>query len=210
MLASILDLCFPRNCPVCRNPSDRPDRYICSDCLNRVPLLPPDCDCPAAMHFEVCARELILDFKFRQKLFLKEDLADFLEAAALAHYNVPSVDVVVPMPIPFWRRLLRGYNQSELLARSLARRIRRACRPDLLKRCGFPRQQALLDDEARRRNVKGTFRVPARKAGHLRSRTVLLVDDIRTTGATCEEAAKTLKAAGAAKVLILTLAQAGD
>lgn len=210
MLASILDLFFPRNCPVCRNPSDRPGRYICSDCLNRVPLLPPDDNLPAAMHFEGYGRKLILDFKFRQKLFLLEDLTDFLEAAALAHYNVPSVDVVVPMPVPFWRRLSRGYNQSGLLARALARRIDRACRPDLLARRGFPRQQAMLDYEARRENVKGTFRVPARKAGYLRSRTVLLVDDIRTTGATCDEAVSALKAAGAAKVLVLTLAQAGD
>ncbi len=210
MPASILNLFFPRNCPVCLNPSDRPDRYICSDCLNRVPLLPPEHDFPAAMHFEGCGRELIHAFKFRQKLFLLEDLTDLLEAAALPCYHVPAVDLVIPMPIPFYRRFLRGYNQSELLARSLAKRISRTCRSDILLRCGFPRQQALLGDRERALNVKGTFRVRDSSRGWLKSRTVLLVDDIRTTGATCDEAVKTLKAAGAARVLPLFLAKAGD
>lgn len=58
--------------------------------------------------------------------------------------------------------------------------------------------------------MKGTFRLNARKLGFLRSRTVLLVDDIYTTGATCREAAKTLKAGGAKEVLILVLAKRGD
>ena len=210
MLESILNLCFPRNCPICKAPSDRPDRHICSDCLNRLPTLPPEMDFPAAVAFEGYARDLITAFKFHGQLYFTDDLVDLMEAAAIAHYDVAKIDLVIPMPAALWHRFLRGYNQTAYLAKGLAKRIHRTCREDILRRKGTPRQQALLSGDERERNVKGTFKLNPRKLGFLKSRTVLLVDDIHTTGATCKEAAKTLKSGGAKEVLILTLAKRGD
>jgi ComF family protein len=114
------------------------------------------------------------------------------------------VDLVVPMPTTVRHRLDRGCNPCELLASELARRIRRACRRVLVRQGDFERQGG-LDEEARMENVKGTFAV--RHPEFVRGRTVLVVDDIMTTGATLAETAKTLKEAGASRVWSVTLAR---
>ena len=210
MLESILDLFFPRECPVCGNPSDRPGRHVCSDCLNRFSTVPPDAGIAAALWFDGTARRLIHEFKFRSQLHLREDLVDFLEGAALVHYDVAKVDLVVPIPSVWFRCWLRGYNQSALLAKSLARRLKLPFDPRILRRKGLPRRQASLDSAGRAKNAKGTFKVPVRKSAAVKGKTILLVDDIRTTGATLLEARKTLLAAGAKSVLALALAKTGE
>lgn len=210
MLESILDLFFPRECPVCGNLSDRPARHVCADCLNRFPMVPPDAGIPAALWFTGIARRLIHDFKFRARLHILPDLADMLEGAAIAHYDIAKIDMVVPMPCSLVHRLMRGYNQSALLAKDLARRLKRPLAGRVLRRKGFPKRQSSLDESARAENVKGTFKVPPRAASRIAGKTLLLVDDILTTGATFREARKTLLAAGAGGVLPLALATTGD
>ena len=108
------------------------------------------------------------------------------------------------MPTTVRHRLDRGCNPCEILASELARRIRRACRRVLVRQGDFERQGG-LDEEARMENVKGTFAV--RHPEFVRGRTVLVVDDIMTTGATLAETAKTLKEAGASRVWSVTLAR---
>ena len=98
-----------------------------------------------------------------------------------------------------------GFNQCGYLAAELAKRIDRRCAARRLVRIGSPARQGGLDEDARRENVRGTFAAPD-PAG-VCGRTVLLVDDIMTTGATFSEAAATLKAAGAARVWCLALAR---
>jgi len=132
-------------------------------------------------------------------------LADFLEAAVRARFDVAAVDVVLPMPTTWFHRMDRGYNPCVYLARQLARRIDRRLDARVLARQGSPRRQSDLAADERFENVKGTFAV--RRAEWIRGRTVLVVDDILTTGATLSEAAKTLKAAGAARVWAATLAR---
>jgi predicted amidophosphoribosyltransferase len=102
------------------------------------------------------------------------------------------------------RRLRRGYNQSEILARPLAGRLRLPCRPGWLRRGRRTPQQTLQPPAGRRENVRGAFR--ARAGAGLRGRTVLLVDDVLTTGSTAHEAARALRQAGAARVVVAVLA----
>lgn len=183
--------------------------FICEDCrLHR-----PAFDRAASVfRFEGDARELINGFKFREHLHLRNDLVDFLEALAHARFHLEEVACLVPMPSTIGHRWLRGYNQCEILAKALAVRLRKPCRP-LIKRVGLPARQGGLDEAARRENVIGTFapnvRIlrpdPYARLPHMR--TVLLIDDIMTTGSTLSEAAKTLKAAGIGRVWTLTLAR---
>ena len=207
MLESILNLFYPRSCPICGRPSDRPRRFICAECLNR---LPPAEFGAAAILYEVEGRDIIHRFKFHGAQYLTEDLADLLEAAMRIYYRFSRIDLVIPIPIHFVRRLTRGYNQSELLARSLAKRLDRTMRADILKRVGLPRQQARLSAQEREENVKGSFKVVASTIPYLIGRRVLLVDDVYTTGATMAEAKKTLMEAGAREVLPLTLARVNE
>ena len=144
-------------------------------------------------------------FKSHQGLWLRDDFTDWLEAAARARFDVAAIDAVLPMPVTLWHRLDRGYNQSAYLARELARRLDRRCEEGVLRRCGHPRRQAGLSEEERIENAKGTF--VARRAERVRGRTVLVVDDIMTTGATLSDCARSLKEAGAWRVWCLTVAR---
>ena len=121
-----------------------------------------------------------------------------------------SVDLVVPIPVGRARLRERGYDQALLMARPVARALKRPLAPLLLTRTRETPPQARLGRAARARNVAGAFAVAPRYAHGpgLRERVVLLVDDVLTTGATADAAAAALKSAGAKRVEVLTLARA--
>ncbi len=113
-------------------------------------------------------------------------------------------DVIVPVPLHPWRRLRRGFNQADDLARHLGVPVCRA-----LWRMRATAPQALLDPEQRRRNVRAAFRLsPFVRVSRIEGAHVVLLDDVRTTGATLEACARVLKAAGAGDVTALTVARA--
>ncbi len=123
---------------------------------------------------------------------------------SLALPREEQLDLVVPVPMHWWRKWNRGFNQAELLARVVGRRtgipVARA-----LKRRRSTLSQAGLTLAQRRENLTGVFRVPARN--RMEGRRVLLVDDVFTTGATASACAAALKRAGARSVVLLTLAR---
>ena len=144
-------------------------------------------------------------FKFNNHLWLRDDLVDWMEAVARARFKIEEIDVVVAMPSTLWHRFDRGYNQCAYLARALAKRLGKPYVPFALRRKGNPKKQGRLSEEERRTNVIGTFGVlrPRTIAG----KTVMVVDDIMTTGSTLSECAAELKRSGAARVWCVTLAR---
>ena len=115
-------------------------------------------------------------------------------------------DVVVPIPMFWTRRLGRGTNSPELLAGCLGSALNIPVRRRLLVRCRNTLPQAELPPSQRFRNMRGAFRV--RRGAGVENARVLLVDDVLTTGATCSEAAKMLKQAGASMVAVAVVARA--
>jgi ComF family protein len=113
-------------------------------------------------------------------------------------------DAVVPVPLHWRKRWERGYNQSELLAREIARH-RGIPLVNAVRRRRATSTQAGLSHSARRRNVAGAFAVKDR--GPIAGKRILLVDDVMTTGATASACGAALKAAGAASVTLLTIAR---
>ena len=190
-------------CSVCGRPVEGLlSEYVCEECAKA----PPAFDRAAcAMKFEGQARRMILDFKFNRHLWIRDDLVDFLEAAVRVRFDVSSIDLVIPMPTTIIHRWDRGYNQCEPIARLLARRIGRRLDVRSLARCGSPKRQSSLTEQERRENAKGTFIV--RRPRLIRGRTILVVDDILTTGATMSDAARALKESGAARVWAATIAR---
>jgi ComF family protein len=117
-----------------------------------------------------------------------------------------SPEVIVPIPMHWWHRLRRRTNNPDLIARSLGDILEIPVKRYLLKRCKRTRTQSNLEPAVRFRNVRGSFQV--RFARQIRGKRVLLVDDVLTTGATCSEAAKMLKQAGATRVAVAVIARA--
>jgi ComF family protein len=117
------------------------------------------------------------------------------------------IEFFVPVPLHFSRRLSRGYNQSLVLAKKLELATAKV-NTELVRIRHTKFQPAMVSEAARARNVAGAFAV--RRGHRLAGRSVCLVDDIKTSGATLNECAKTLKEAGASKVFALVLAVAGQ
>jgi len=115
--------------------------------------------------------------------------------------------MIVPVPLHWRRRIKRRFNQSTLLGRALAKRHGLSLCPHLLDRARHTPTQAGRNARARHHNVTGAFRVPDKYREHLKGAHILLIDDVRTTGATLNACARPLLAAGCAQVEALTLAR---
>lgn len=177
--------------------------YLCEDCVRHRPQFDR---VASAMRFEGVARELVNSYKFRDRFTVHGDLLDILEATVRARFKVEELSCVAPMPSTLRHRFLRGYNQCAELAYPLARRLHKPCRA-LLRRVGSPGTQGGLSEEDRRQNVIGTFDAAIFSGDLSRFDTVLLIDDIMTTGSTMSEAASTLKRFGVRRVWGATLAR---
>ncbi|MCD6282864.1 ComF family protein [bacterium] len=113
-------------------------------------------------------------------------------------------EMVIPMPLHWWKRFLRWFNQSELILKFYAPTLDLPVEPLVLKRTRFTRSQVGLTEPQRFANVRRAFVVPERAAGRVRGKRILLLDDLVTTGATLNAAARALKGAGAKKVYALS------
>lgn len=153
-------------------------------------------------------RSAILLLKFQRRERLGRRLGELLSSVWAAHPQFSGAERPVVVPVPLHRALQRqrGFNQAEVLARGLARRLKAADRPShqqietrCLLRIRPTAPQTGLNFKQRIENVRGVFRVTSPDA--VRGRIIVLVDDVMTTGATLDELARILKAAGAARVV---------
>ncbi|CAN5753424.1 hypothetical protein BH24CHL6_BH24CHL6_05800 [soil metagenome] len=150
------------------------------------------------------ARACLHALKYGGELRLVEPLAELM-AQRWQHAGIGG-DVLVPVPVNAQRRRERGFDQAELLARELGRRLRLPLLP-ALQRTARTQAQHKLGRGARADNVGGVFTVPPRLTGQVSGRWLVLVDDVVTTGATLSACVTTLRAAGAQAISGLTLAR---
>ena len=151
------------------------------------------------------SRSLILAFKLGDRTEAAAALARWLLRAG--EDLLADADLIVPVPLHRWRLWRRRFNQSAMLALALARESGVEAAVDLLVRRRATRTQRGLSAGERRRNVAGAFALRPGHAERVREARVVLVDDVLTTGATVEEAARVLRRAGAARIDVLTLAR---
>lgn len=231
---NIANLIYPMQCASCRRSLPADNRIgVCPLCMAGMKRNPvPYCDiCGHTMHagghlcvdchkkrphfavsrsafiYEGAAKELVHLLKFRNRRsiagFMAASMADFAEYDGEFSGRSRAVTFV---PLHAWRLRVRGYNQSELLARKVAERFGL---PALgcLRKARNTRSQNGLDRQARLDNLKEAFAVDHRAVGAVKGLKLLLVDDVMTTGATLDECSRTLIEAGAAEVRCLTFAR---
>lgn len=150
-------------------------------------------------------------FKYNRRRELGEVMARLMRT----HLDGPvghlggRLDLIIPVPLHPLRRLTRGFNQSELLARELAAGREIHFETKMLRRVRYTRRQALIPRDRRAENVANAFRVSGRGEPQVRDKGILLVDDVVTTGHTINECARVLKEAGAREVWVACFARAG-
>jgi ComF family protein len=188
---------FPgKPCEVCSRPMKAEHAGTCGECLKE---MPPYTGASCFGPYTGTLREAIHLLKFRQVKRLARPLGELLADLAL-----PSADLVVPVPLSLKSLRERGFNQTLLMARPLAKRRGLPLEGRLLFKKKETPPQTLLSRSARLRNLRGSFAV----TGALSGERVLLVDDVITTGATVSECTRALLRAGASEVCVAALARA--
>jgi len=174
----------------------------------------PDCQ-GKEVRFDSIARAGVYDQTLRKMILAfknggteLDSILGFLANSALQGSGFYSdIELFVPVPLHWSRRLFRGYNQSHVLAGKLTHPTAKIS-TDLIRNRRTRAQPAMASPAARAKNVAGAFAVRYRH--EFAGRKICLIDDIKTTGATLNECAKMLKQAGASKVFALVLAVAGQ
>jgi len=159
----------------------------------------------SACNYEGVTKELIHAFKYKGKQHLGLTLSRLM-SQFIDEYNVPIdfVDAIVPVPLHNSRLREREFNQAHLLSRHIGERYKKEVASSVLIRHRPTPPQAELEEHRRLMNVKGSFSVS--RDASVQGKTILLIDDVLTTGATCSEAAYALKSSGAHIVFVMTLA----
>ena len=185
-------------CEVCGEPQTT--AKTCDRCLTARPAFVALRSCVV---FKEPIRPALHKLKYRREVGLGEALA--WNAAVFLDKLGWQADAIAPIPLSRQRFAERGYNQVDLIAHPLARLMRWQYLPGALHRSRHTRSQVGLSANERRDNVSGAFLA---KHQLVTGKTVLLVDDVATTGATLDSASRSLIEAGAAKVYALTFAKA--
>jgi ComF family protein len=148
-------------------------------------------------------RDLVHSLKFADRQEPRRLLGRWLAEAG--RDILKDADLLIPVPLTRWRLMRRQFNQSALLAQEVGRLTGLPMNPLCLVKCRSTPPQVGLTREQRRRNVRGAFSVPSRRAAQIAGRRVVLVDDVITTGATVGACARALRAAGAQRIDVLAV-----
>lgn len=230
---AVLDLFYPRRCPFC----DRviqPDASVCEDCRKKIPYVrEPVCkkcgkpladerteycmDCNRGRHIFTAGRAvfsyegMVRESLYRFKYANRREYAMFYAGEAAAAYGGwiahMGVQAIVPIPLHKKRKQKRGYNQAEVFAEALSKRLNIPVQSGILRRMINTRPQKALGNFERKKNMKNAF-ISAENMVHLDR--ILLVDDIYTTGTTVDAAAAALRDAGVKEIYVLCVSIGGD
>jgi len=210
-----IDLLFPIECLGCR----REGKWLCQDCFDKIKInfesQPYQSENSSALngvwtatdYSQALVAKTLQSFKYNFIVDLGEILGELLVkflAAKMAENSNLSFDVVTAVPLSKKRSLWRGFNQAEILARQVSKNFGWPIDFGLIRRRHHNRPQVGLKAAERLANTKGIFEFNQKQ---LKYKKILLIDDVITTGATMQECAKVLKAAGAEEIWGLVIAK---
>jgi ComF family protein len=192
-------------CPCCGIPFEAAgsDDHLCGSCLAAPPVFSA---ARSAGHYENVLLDAIHQFKYRGRTAVGKSLGRLMAGSSYPGFSIADYSLVIPVPLHVKRLRERGFNQSLILAREIARRFSRPLDFMALRRNIHTDPQVGLGKKDREKNVRGVFEVRTKKS--IGGEKILLVDDVYTTGSTLRECARILKKHGAREVAALTLARA--
>jgi ComF family protein len=185
-------------CATCGMPLQATEAETCGACLARPPQIART---RAAVAYSELPRSLAIRLKYGRKVAIARTMARYMAPLVSADGEA----ILVPVPLHRSRLWRRGFNQSALVARELSRRLSITTRPSALRRIKRTPPLKGMSPLQRRKTVAGAFRIADKNA--VAGKTVILVDDVLTTGSTAEACARTLKRAGAARVELISWAR---
>lgn len=214
----LLNLLYPQNCLICSHKiNDFKISSICGNCNDRIKInSDPYCIESGSGDFAFdrafyastygdAIKRCICLFKYEGKTQLANPLGKLMVDFANKNINAHEIDLIVPVPLHPKKLRERQFNQSGVLATYLAKRLNKKIVKNKVKRIKYTMPQTELKRDERIKNVDGAFL--AKDGPDLKGKTILLIDDVFTTGATLHECAKALKNAGAKKVVAFALAR---
>lgn len=192
-------------------PESHIENHVCGQCLDNPPV--PE-KIRAFASYKGILKQAIPMFKYQSRLSLSKSFEHMVFKTFLNHFNDQRIDWIIPVPLHFSKLKQRGFNQANLLIRNFETLYsnRFGTKPawtidtTILVRQKKTQAQTGFDLKQRKQNLNKAFCVVGPKK--VENKTILLVDDVLTTGATCNEAARLLLKVGAEKVLVLALARA--
>lgn len=229
----IISMIFPRTCSLCgKTLHFTAKENICSNCLDKIPKLEglichkcslplpdggatcSDCKTNKDIYFEVLKspytysaqmKKLIKNLKYSRKTFLAKDLSAKLAEFIIKENIDKNTDVVVPVPMHWFKKWKRGYNQAELIAQNVAKVINKpVC--NALIRTKYTKPQFNLKKQERYENLANMFDLNKKYIDIIKGKRILLIDDIATTCSTANQCAKVLKTLKI-KTIVVTLAR---
>ncbi len=215
VFSGLLDLFYPPRCTFCRSFLKRSERYVCPDCLAKLPYTAKGGEqsgdfysvCVSPLYYEDDVRESMLRFKFKEATGYAKPygklIADCVRDNLSGRY-----DLISWVPLSRQRYKERGYDQAMLLAMAAALELDDVAVSTLEKHINVEKQSTMGSVEKRRANISGVYRVEDVEL--VEGKRILLIDDIITSGSTLSECARMLLQAGAKEVLCATLARTRD
>lgn len=219
----LLDLLFPRICPVCGRLLLRRERYLCLGCLSDLPLSyfwswpgnPAEVCFWGRLNIENVAslliyreespyRKIIHAFKYKGNRGLGAYMGEMLAKRLQESKLYEDIDVIVPVPLHPFKKWKRGYNQSQVLATSIGRVLKKPVAEGAIVRNKFTSTQTRKDALQRWENVMNAFSLKDSRL--IEGKHVLLVDDVLTTGATLEACGQHIMRCDNCRLSIVTLA----
>lgn len=202
---NIIDIIFPENCPGCGRYEKRIKYCFCKSCIAQITPAPSQNDnfFSLAM-YEGPVKNAIQSLKYGKRKWIAKSLAEWINDFLNQHKEI-EFDLIIPVPLHPLKEFQRSFNQSWLIAYSLGKLQKKTAIYNCVKKIKNNRSQTDLDNVERKENVKNVYRVTRNTI--IKKRSILIIDDVYTTGATVNEVSRILRETGAEKIIILTVAR---
>lgn len=221
-IISMFDFFLPRFCPACKVKLDSSEIVVCRNCFSEIKLAEPErlmdeyirkfaggkiiTDFISLFVFEKdkTLQHIIHALKYENRFKIGFFLGSELGKVYSNLFEDWKIDVIIPIPLHRLKQAERGFNQSSYIAKGLSRQLKIKYSSQIIKRNRYTESQTTLDIKERELNMSGAFSLKSRS--RIDNKSILLIDDVITTGATISECGKVLLEGGAKKVYAASVA----